>query len=121
MRRVKMCIRDRAKEYDADANVLTLDITPMYNLIATTNPDDITLPEDQGDTNAVKLNDEPIKMTVTTPVEISIELPSGFNTDNLYVKHTKDNGTVYYYKVSVDGTTATSVSYTHLDVYKRQG
>ena len=96
-----------AKEYDADANVLTLDITPMYNLIATTNPDDITLPEDQGDTNAVKLNDEPIKMTVTTPVEISIELPSGFNTDNLYVKHTKDNGTVYYYKVSVDGTAAT--------------
>ena len=96
-----------AKEYDADASVLTLDITPMYNLIATTNPDDITLPEDQGDTNAVKLNDEPIKMTVTTPVEISIELPSGFNTDNLYVKHTKDNGTVYYYKVSVDGTTAT--------------
>ena len=96
-----------AKEYDAEANVLTLDITPMYNLIATTNPDDINLPEDQDPTNAVKLNDEPIKMTVTTPVEISIDLPSGFNTDNLYVKHTKDNGTVYYYKVAVESATAT--------------
>ena len=96
-----------ANEYDKTNNVLTLDITPMYNLIATTNPDDINLPEDPGTTNAVKLNDEPIKMTVTTPVEISIDLPDGFNTDNLYVKHTKDNGTVYYYKVSVDGGTAT--------------
>lgn len=96
-----------AKEYDKTNNVLTLDITPMYNLVATTDPDAITLPEDQGTTNAVKLNDAPIKMTVTNPVEISVDLPAGFNTDNLYVKHTKDNGTVYYYKVAVEGTTAT--------------
>ena len=78
---------------------VTLDITPMYITVATTNKDNIDL--EGSDKNAVQIGTAH-ELTITKPVTVTIPLTTGFvNDGTLYVKHVKDNGSTYYYKGSV--------------------
>ena len=73
---------------------LALDITPKYNLKATTNPDDAskTVTVSTGNT-----------LTVNEKTKVTIELPTGFanSGDKLLVTHTKRNGSIEYLTGSV--------------------
>ena len=80
---------------------LVLDITPMVRTVATTANalDDIKL--DGSGKNAVTVGAAE-KLEVTTPVTLSVPLPTGVEEgDSVTVKHTKDNGTVHYYKAKL--------------------
>ena len=94
------------------AQTITLDITPMYRVIATTNPSDIKL-DDNGDTNAVEMTAEPQTLTVSKPTTVTIPLPSGFvsgGNGKLYIKHVKDNGATYYYTGNVENNVLSFIS-----------
>ncbi len=95
----------------ATVTELTLDIVPMVKTIASTaqSADAIvtTNSSQGGKANAVEIG-EPKQVKVTTPVTITIPLPSGFvagTTNDLYIKHTKSNGTSYVYTANItEGT-----------------
>lgn len=96
--------------YNKDEGKLTLDITPMYRVVASTadNANDIKiLNEVEQDANAVVLAGSEKELTNIQTMTISIQLPADFPTTNLYVKHTNKNGALVGYhtaKVSDDGT-----------------
>ena len=82
---------------------MTVDIKALYDVVATTDPDDIHLKAEGGKVqNAVPLKTKQT-MKVTTPVTITLPLPTDFVTsesDNVYVKHIKGS-TTYVYKADV--------------------
>ena len=84
-------------------STMAVNISAFYNVIATTNPDNIELTGNN--TNAALLKTAQ-PMSVSKPVTIKLPLPSGFDTTGakLSIKHTKENGSVEYYTgiVSVD-------------------
>ncbi len=89
---------------DDSSKTITLDITPMYSMIATTA--DVAQGEqielDGASVNAVKIG-EPQKLELTRPVTVTIPLPADFaQGDELYVKHEKDSGEIYYYTGTVE-------------------
>ena len=94
-----------------DSKTLTLNIKPMYNVVATTadlskeDPDDIVI-AGEGVTGANAAIVKPKQpMTIIQPVEVTIPLPSGFvnNTDTpVYVQH---KGYEYTAKVTQTGDT----------------
>ncbi len=77
----------------------TVDITPMYRTVATTNVDDIVVKGEATEVepaNAVVIG-EPKELTINKTVEVSIPLPNGFTSDKtLYVHHQKNNVTYVY-------------------------
>ena len=91
---------------------LTLEIKPMVKTIATTAStaaEIVTAAEADSSsgksTNAVEIG-EAKETTVTTPVTITIPLPTGFvssTVNELYVKHTKSTGASYVYTAAVSG------------------
>lgn len=87
----------------ADNGVLKFEIEALYNVKATTNPKNM---EEIGTSPNTVTMKAAQPMNVTTPVTISIPLPTGFATaGNLWVKHTKDSGKVYYYQGTVSTET----------------
>ena len=100
----------KPKAYDSEKNVLTLDVTPMVQVIASTaaTADEIVTEEDATTTTGKKQNAvvyrkaEPLQLD-KQDVTVTIQLPSSFITDGTaYVVHTKEDGTQYLY----DGTIA---------------
>lgn len=94
-----------AVSIQSSTKAVTLDITPMYITVATTDKNNIQL----GATgkNAVQIGDAQ-ELTITKPVTVTIPLTEGFVKDGtLYVKHVKDNGSTYYYKGSVKNNVLT--------------
>ena len=89
-------------DHAPDAESLMLEITPYYNVKATT----ASAPEQMTEHNTVTLKEQQ-PMEVTAPVEISIPLPGGFPTDHLYVKHTKGGRFVAYHEATVSGSLLT--------------
>ena len=88
-----------AVSIQGSTKTVTLDITPMYITVATTNKDNIDLKG--SNKNAVQIGTAH-ELTITKPVTVTIPLTTGFvNDGTLYVKHVKDNGSTYYYKGSV--------------------
>ena len=90
--------------YDSENKIMTLDITPMYRVVASTakNASDIkVVGEVTNDANAVVLENSETKLDIQT-MTISITLPSGFASSDapLYVNHTK-NGRTYVYTGNV--------------------
>ena len=83
---------------DAENKTYTVNITPQYQVIATTDKDGIDI-----GTNAVVMETKPLE--ITSAVEVNIPVPNGFalDADNLYVKHTKDGKFVAYHKATVSG------------------
>lgn len=88
-----------------------LEINATYDLVATTDADDIKLTGDDKNAELIKSGE---KLNITKPISITIPLPDGFAAANadIYIKHVKDNGKTYIYKatVSADGKTATFVN-----------
>ena len=97
--------------YDKVKKTLTLDITPMYQLVASTanKADDV---QTEGENpNAVKYGD-PKELTISGETEVSITLPNGFLSDsqNVYVKHSKDGRFVAYHEATIEGNVLTFVN-----------
>lgn len=83
----------------------TVDITPMYRTVATTNVDNIVV-EGEG-ANAVVMG-APKELEISKTVTVTIPLPAGFasSTDKLYVHHQK-NAVQYVYEGEVVNDTLT--------------
>lgn len=106
----------KVTEVNNDAATMSVNISALYNVIATTNPDNIILTGT--DVNAVNLKTAQ-HMSVSKPVTIKLPLPSNFGTagDKLSIKHAKGNGSVEYYtgtvtKEGTDPNTKTYVTFT---------
>lgn len=90
-------------EVNNDAATMSVNISALYNVIATTDPDNIRLyTEGENAANAVILKGKR-DMSVSKPVTIKLPLPSSFGTtgNKLSIKHTKGNGSVEYYTGTV--------------------
>ena len=84
----------------------TVDITPMYRTVATTDVDNIVVEGE--DANAVVIG-TPEELKISKTVTVAIPLPADFvasGTDKLYVHHQK-NGVQYVYEGEVVGNTLT--------------
>lgn len=106
----------KVTEVNNNAATMSVNISALYNVIATTNPDNIILTGT--DVNAVNLKTAQ-HMSVSKPVTIKLPLPSNFGTagDKLSIKHAKGNGSVEYYtgtvtKEGTDPNTKTYVTFT---------
>ena len=84
----------------------TVDITPMYRTVATTNVDNIVVKGEATGSetvNAVVIG-EPKELSINKTVEVTIPLPTDFvasGTGKLYIHHQK-NGITYVYEGAVD-------------------
>ena len=93
---VKLEIEVKDYEKTEGKSVLTLEITPTVTY---------TYKDESG---AQKTETETISNSdIKAPVTISVKLPNGMPTDNLFVKHELKNGGVEYLKVTVDNGVAT--------------
>lgn len=102
---VQSSLKVEPTAYDAANKTLTLDITPQYRVVASTatTADKIKLDGDTNTKNAQVVQDYQ-NMTIDTPTEVTMELPTGFAVADgakLSIKHTKSNGTVEYYTGTV--------------------
>lgn len=79
--------------YDTKSNTVSMDITPKYNLIATTDKDHRT------DENSVTLETKPL--TVSEATKVSVTIPA-FANKKVYINH--DNKELYVAKAKADGT-----------------
>lgn len=93
----------KVTEVNNNAATMSVNISAQYNIIATTDPNNIKLPkEGENNANAVILKEKQ-DMSVSKPVTIKLPLPSNFDTagDKLSIKHTKGNGSIEYYTGTV--------------------
>ncbi|WP_458863295.1 S-layer homology domain-containing protein [Acidaminobacterium chupaoyuni] len=88
---------------DAATGTLTLEITPMVKTVASTATTAGAIDLEGDVKNAVQIGTAE-EMEITTPVTITIPLPSGFVTDNLKIKHDKASGATYYYAATIDNS-----------------
>ena len=98
-------IKPKAYTEESGAKALTLDITPMARVVASTaeNVEDIVL--DEAGKNAV-IVDEPKELEVKTETVITVPLPAGFVAsvdDAVYAKHVKADGKTYTYQAVLSG------------------
>lgn len=101
---VQSALKVEPTAYDAENKTLALEITPQYRVVASTatTADKIKLDGDTNTKNAQVVQDYQ-NMTIDTPTEVTMELPTGFavaDGDKLSIQHTK-NGTVEYYTGTV--------------------
>lgn len=93
----------KVTEVNNNAATMSVNISAQYNIIATTDPNNIRLPkEGENNANAVILKEKQ-DMSVSKPVTIKLPLPSNFDTagGKLSIKHTKGNGSIEYYTGTV--------------------
>lgn len=93
----------KVTEVNNNAATMSVNISAQYNIIATTDPNNIILSkEGENNANAVILKEKQ-DMSVSKPVTIKLPLPSNFDTagDKLSIKHTKGNGSIEYYTGTV--------------------
>ena len=85
---------------------ITLEIEPKYNLFATIDTVSADIDSDSLDESITVAIEQGKPLTVTDPVEITVNLPDNFAEGTAYVEHTKADGTVYIYTgtVTSDGT-----------------
>ena len=94
------------KSYSKEDQELTVDIKPMYQLIASTASaaKDIVFEGEAGTPNAVTYGTPEELELNDKDVEVTIHLPTSFTADGTaYVIHTKKDGTQYLYDGTVDG------------------
>lgn len=100
---VQSSLKVEPTAYNAANKTLALDITPQYRVVASTatKADEIKL---DGDTKNAQVVQDYQNMTINTPTEVTMELPTGFvvaNGAKLSIQHTKSNGKVEYYTGTV--------------------
>lgn len=102
---VEPYFKTEAKEISGEdgKKVVTVEIKLYYKVKATVANDSETM----NDKNTVVLGD-PVEVkdadTVGKAIEIQVKVPRGYFTDgdtNLYVRHEKEDGTVYYHKATL--------------------
>ena len=100
---VQSSLKVEPTAYNAANKTLALDITPQYRVVASTatKADEIKL---DGDTKNAQVVQDYRNMTINTPTEVTMELPTGFAVADgakLSIQHTKPNGKVEYYTGTV--------------------
>ena len=99
---VQSSLKVEPTAYDAANKTLALEITPQYRVVASTatTANEIKL---DGNTKNAQVVQDYQNMTINTPTEVTMELPTGFAVADgakLSIQHTK-NGTVEYYTGTV--------------------
>ena len=79
--------------YDTKSNTVSMDITPKYNLIATTNKDNRT------DENSVTLETKPL--TISEATKVSVTIPA-FANKKVYINHANGKN-LYVAKADANG------------------
>lgn len=100
---VQSSLKVEPTAYNETTKTLALDITPQYRVVASTatKADEIKL---DGDTKNAQVVQDYQNMTINTPTEVTMELPTGFAVADgakLSIQHTKSNGKVEYYTGTV--------------------
>lgn len=85
------------KNGDVQVESLTLDITPMVRVVASTatNSAEVDLTEESGNAVVVKEAEE---LSIDGPAKVSVVLPESFAGEQVYVKHEPDQGGALFYK-----------------------
>lgn len=99
---VQSALKVEPTAYNSDKKELALEITPQYRVVASTatTADEIKL---DGNTKNAQVVQDYQNMTINTPTEVTMELPTGFAVADgakLSIQHTK-NGAVEYYTGTV--------------------
>lgn len=81
-------------------NVLTFEITALYNVKATTARKNETMQEEGTGRNTILIGTA-IPQQVGTPVTITLPLPADYPTEDLFIRHLLHNGGTAYYPVTV--------------------
>ena len=90
---------------EGDSKTLTLDITPKYNVVATTanldgeSPDKIVIADAGVEGANAAIVEAAIPLTITQPVTVTIPLPDGFagDAETLCIEHEKSASRTYFY------------------------
>lgn len=81
-------------------NVITFEITALYNVKATTARKNETMQEEGTGRNTILIGTA-IPQKVGTPVTITLPLPADYPTEDLFIRHLLHNGRIVYYPVTV--------------------
>ena len=81
-------------------NVITFEITALYNVKATTARKNETMQEEGTGRNTVLIGSA-IPQQVGIPVTITLPLPADYPTEDLFIRHLLHNGGIAYYPVTV--------------------
>ncbi len=81
-------------------NVITFEITVLYNVKATTAGKNETMQEQGNGKNTVLIGSA-IPQKVGIPVTITLPLPADYPTEDLFIRHLLHNGRIVYYPVTV--------------------
>lgn len=90
---------------EGDSKTLTLDITPKYNVVATTanldgeSPDKIVIADAGVEGANAAIVEAAMPLTITQPVTVTIPLPDGFagDAETLCIEHEKSASRTYFY------------------------
>lgn len=81
-------------------NVITFEITVLYNVKATTAGKNETMQEEGTGRNTILIGSA-IPQKVGIPVTITLPLPAAYPTKDLFIRHLLHNGRIVYYPVTV--------------------
>ena len=100
-------------EQTNQVNSITLNITPMVQVVASTadNSGDINLTDGE-DRNAVVV-DDPKPLTIRTQAVITVTLPEAFWGETVFVKHQASNGRTYFYQAVANESGEITFTSTH--------
>ena len=84
-------------------NVITFEITALYNVKATTARKNETMQEEGTGRNTILIGTA-IPQNVGTPVTITLPLPADYPTEDLFIRHLLHSGKIAYYPVTVKKT-----------------
>lgn len=84
-------------------NVITFEITVLYNVKATTAGKNETMQEEGTGRNTILIGTA-IPQKVGIPVTITLPLPADYPTEDLFIRHLLHSGKIAYYPVTVKKT-----------------
>lgn len=90
-------------------NVITFEITALYNVKATTAGKNETMQEEGTGKNTVLIGSA-IPQKVGIPVTITLPLPAGYPTEDLFIRHLLHSGKIAYYPVTVKKTQGSAMA-----------
>ena len=90
-------------------NVITFEITALYNVKATTAGKNETMQEEGTGRNTILIGTA-IPQKVGTPVTITLPLPADYPTEDLFIRHLLHSGKIAYYPVTVKKTQGSAMA-----------
>lgn len=90
-------------------NVITFEITALYNVKATTAGKNETMQEKGNGKNTVLIGSA-IPQKVGIPVTITLSLPADYPTEDLFIRHLLHSGKIAYYPVTVKKTQGSAMA-----------